>query len=305
MGDPSLAWKDVSTLPTDRHFRVLTVLWLLVAIYAAARFLQIFPGHIPMAAVVALHVLPALAFALVHGTIMYRLRGAIAFIVLFLVIGNILENIGVATAFPFGHYYFTDQMGPKLFRVPVFLGLAYVGIAYVSWLLANVILGNATSRISGARIFLVPTLASVIMTSWDLSQDAVWSTILHLWIWTRGGTYFGVPLSNFLGWLLVVYIVYQCFAVFLWRTQTGCQNFSLSYWRTAIAFYGVCAAGNLLLLIPRPGMVVVPDPSGVLWKVSNIILASAAISVLVMGTFAMWAWLNLRNACAPDAVATR
>jgi hypothetical protein len=56
--------------------RLLTAfLWLLIAIYAAARILQIFPCRVVMLVVVALHVLPPLFFALIHGAMFYRVRG--------------------------------------------------------------------------------------------------------------------------------------------------------------------------------------------------------------------------------------
>lgn len=268
-----------------------TTLWFLSVIYAAARFLQIFPGKVPMVGVVAFHVLPPLAFALIHGGRAYRVRGVVTFVVLFLAIGNLFENLSVATGFPFGHYYFTDLMGPKLFQVPVFLGLAYIGMAYVSWCLSNIILRTADDGILGAKVVLTPLLAALIMTSWDVSQDPVWSTYLHLWIWPRGGPYFGVPISNFLGWFLTVYVIYQSFALYACRHAVrelqGKNSGAL-----AIVFYAVCAAGNLLPLF-RAGKAVVADPSGTLWKVRDITMAAAFVSVFIMGSFVMWTWLQL------------
>lgn len=107
-------------------------LWALTVLYAAARVLQIFPGKVPILAVIAMHVLPPAVFALIHGAILYRSRGILT--ALCLVIGNIFENLG---SFPFGRYYFTDVMGPKLFRVPILLGLAYLGMGYLSWTLGR------------------------------------------------------------------------------------------------------------------------------------------------------------------------
>lgn len=52
------------------------------------------------------------------------------------------------------------------------------------------------------------------------------------------------------------------------------------------------AAGNLLLLIPQPGPAVVADPAGVQWKVRAITLATAFVSIFVMGGFALLAWLR-------------
>jgi len=284
-------WTDRTGLEAARRTPTLlgAALWSLIAIYAAARFLQIFPGNVPMVAVIALHVLPPLLFALLHGARIYRLRGALAFIAFFLVIGNILENVSVVTGLPFGHYYFTELMGPKIFQVPIFLGLAYVGMAYLSWVLACVILVSMQSRLSGYRVVLVPALASLIMTSWDLSQDAVWSTYLHLWIWPRGGAYFGVPISNFLGWYLTVYLIYQSFALYLRGRAMPSPPAAVTYWRSPAVLYAISAAGNLLPLI-RVDNSVIADPTGTLWKVRDIIGASALVSVFVMGAFVLWAW---------------
>jgi putative membrane protein len=114
-----------------------------------------------MLAVVALHVVPAALFALIHGAIFYRTRSILAFITLCFVIGNIFENVGVRTGFPYGHYYFTDLMGPRLFVVPILLGLAYVGMAYLSWTLARLILGVRKPLI-GSRIVTLPLVAAFI-----------------------------------------------------------------------------------------------------------------------------------------------
>lgn len=147
------------------------VLWTLITVYAYSRILQVFPGRASMLEVVALHVIPPLLFALIHGTSLYRLRGSIAFILICLVIGNVFENLGVRTGFPYGHYYFTDVMGPKIFVVPIFLGLAYIGMAYLSWTLASIILGTAQTSLRRSRVFTIPLLAAFVMTTWDLAMD--------------------------------------------------------------------------------------------------------------------------------------
>jgi uncharacterized membrane protein len=270
-----------------------SVLWGLLLLYAVARVLQVFPLQIPMLAIVGLHVLPPIAFALIHGAIFYRTRGVLIFFVICLVIGNIFENVGVRTGFPFGHYYFTDLMGPKLFVVPIQLGLAYLGMAYLSWTLARLILGDAQSALAGSRVMTLPLVAAFIMVAWDFSQDPAWSTILHLWIWQQGGTYFGVPMTNFLGWYLTVYVFYQLFALYLRGGSTNPDPLPSSYWRQAVLFYAASAAGNVLLVIPRVGPTVVSDPTGVQWRVSDITSTCALVSILTMGAFALIAWVRL------------
>lgn len=270
-------------------------LWALVTLYGVARVLQIFPSRIPILAVVALHVLPPIVFALVHGAMLYRARGILTFFAICLVIGNILENVGVRTGFPFGHHYFTDRMGPKLFAVPILLGLAYLGMAYLSWTLARLILGGMRNPLLGSRVVTLPLVAAFIMVAWDFSQDPVWSTILHLWVWRQGGAYFGVPVSNFLGWFLTVYVFYQLFALYLRGRSTNSDSLPASYWHQAVLFYALSAAGNVLLVIPQAGPSVVYDPTGTPWRVSDITGTCALVSIFTMGAFAVLAWARVSD----------
>lgn len=269
--------------------------WGLLAIYTISRFLQVFPGRVPMLVIVALHVLPPLAFALIHGALFYRWRGILIFLLTCALVGNIFENLGVRTGFPFGHYYFTDLMGPKIFVVPMFLGLAYLGMAYLSWTLARIIMEGTHEILSGFRVIALPLVASCIMVSWDFSMDPIWSTILHAWIWRDGGTYFGVPLTNFFGWFLTVYIFYQLFAFYLSGRSTYIESLPPNYWKMSVLFYGISAIGNILLIIPRPGVPVVSDPSGALWKISDITAASVLVTIFTMGAFTLLAWIRLAN----------
>ena len=250
-----------------------------------------------MLLVVALHVLPPAIFAIVHGAMRYRLRGSLIFVGLSLLVGNVFENIGVHTGFPYGRYYFTSLMGPKLFVVPIFLGLAYVGMAYLSWTLARLVRGNAESALVGTQIFTTPLLAASVMTSWDLAMDPIWGTVLHAWIWVDGGRYFGVPISNFFGWLLAVFVFYQLFAIYARKSGTNATQLNAGYWQLSVIFYALSAAGNLLLLVPRRP-VFVTDPAGVQWSVHAITGVCALVSIFIMGGFALLAWLRMSHARA-------
>jgi uncharacterized membrane protein len=230
----------------------------------------------------------------------YRTRGILIFFAICLVVGNIFENVGVRTGFPFGHYYFTDRMGPKLSVVPIQLGLAYLGMAYLSWTLARLILGGMRSPIAGPRVVTLPLVAAFIMVAWDFSQDPLWSTVLHLWIWQQGGAYFGVPVSNFLGWYLTVYVIYQLFALYLRGRSTDPSPLPSRYWHVPVLFYGTSAAGNILPAVVGAGLSVVSDPSGTQWKVSDITRAGALTSIFTMGAFALLAWARLSDQNVED-----
>jgi len=91
-----------------------TILWILAVLYAAALVANIAFGlSIPIALVLLIAVL----FALIHGSARYGWSGIAVFIAICLVVSNILENTSILTGFPFGHYHYTDSLGPKLFLV--------------------------------------------------------------------------------------------------------------------------------------------------------------------------------------------
>jgi putative membrane protein len=125
------------------------------------------------------------------------------------------------------------------------------------------------------------------MVAWDLAMDPIWATFAKAWIWRDGGPYFGVPVSNFFGWFLKIYVIYQAFAFYVRGTRPAVS-------RPAVAFYAVSALGNLLVAVPA-GVTVVTDASGAQWSVASIRAASAVVSIFTMGAFAAMAWVRSRE----------
>jgi uncharacterized membrane protein len=67
----------------------------------------------------------------------------------------------------------------------------------------------------------VPLTAALITTAYDVVTDPIASTVHSRWIWHNGGAYFDVPLTNFAGWLFVVFCYQQVFALFISRDAKG------------------------------------------------------------------------------------
>src|SRR6266699_98091 len=216
------------------------VLWVLVVVYAVVELVNpVFPLHIPIPLVVLIPVV----FGLIHGALRYQWSGILTFIVICLVVSNLLENTSILTGFPFGHYHYTDVLGPKLFLVPLLIGPAYFAIGYLAWVLGTVLVGDSGRTGSWFTTFAVPLIASFAMVAWDLGFDPTASTINHFWIWEQGGGYFGVPLTNYLGWFFTVYVFFQLFALFLRLRRTDGKKeasaFPGSYDAQAIIMYAV------------------------------------------------------------------
>jgi putative membrane protein len=297
-----MAWTSVRNAVNTQR-----LLWGLLFLYVSARILQLYSGVVPTLALVILHVIPPALFALVHGSETYRIKTAFVFLGLSAGIGSVFETLSLRTGFPFGHYHFTALMGPGILRLPFLLALAYVGMGYLAWVLALLIAGRAGEPLSGLRLLTQPLLASFLMVAWDISMEPVWSTVDQAWVWEKGGPFFGVPISNFLGWYLTSYVFYQLFALYL-RDRSP-QPRGPGHWRLPVLFYALSAFGNLLLAIPTTTAVridpIVIDGSGRQWRSSDIIGACVATSLLVMLPLALMAWIRLPVALAdrlPDSL---
>jgi uncharacterized membrane protein len=278
------------------HDASRNVLTGLLLIYAAARVLQDLPTEVPTLLIVVLHVLTPAAFALVHGRRVFGTRGILVFAAFCLGSGTFFESLSLRTGFPFGHYFFTGVMGPKIFQLPILLALAYLGIGYLAWMLASLILGARPN--SRSSIAVLPVIAALLMTAWDLAMDPVWCNIDRAWVWQDGGAYFGVPVTNFAGWFLTTWIGYLLFA--LWLRGREAYPAPVTWNRLAVLMYGVAAVGNLLLAAPSALPSAVPatitDAAGRHWPTLDAIAASIVISLLVMTPLALLAWVRAAGA---------
>src|SRR6266567_3943486 len=231
-------------------------------------------------------VLLPVAFALVHGALRYRWSGILTFIVICLVVSNLLENSSILTGFPFGHYYYTDQLGPKLFLVPLIIGPAYFSTGYLAWVLGTVLVGEVRRQGNWLTTFAVPFIASFLMVAWALSFDPASSTIGHRWIWQQGGGYFGVPFTNYLGWFFTVYVFFQLFALSLRFRRTGSEEeasaFPGSYYAQALIMYAVIGLAFVVAYLVGGGNTLVTDAAGVVWHTGSIAEAEATVSIFTM-----------------------
>src|SRR5215475_1202017 len=154
-----------------------------------------------------------IAIATLHGLRRYSLKQFFIFFVIAFIVSNFYENLSILTGFPFGHYHYTDALGPKLFLVPVLIGPAYIGTGYLSWVIATVLVSDIRRGSSAFTTFATPLIAAFVMVVWDLCFDPSFSTIAQRWIWEQGGGFFGVPLTNYLGWFFSFFVFYQSFSL--------------------------------------------------------------------------------------------
>ncbi|MDA0141134.1 carotenoid biosynthesis protein [Solirubrobacter deserti] len=117
-------------------------------------------------------------------------------------IGFGAELVGVATGKPFGHYSYSEQLGPRVRGVPVLAAAAWAMMARPAWAVAG-----RFSRHPAARV----PLAAGALTAWDVYLDPRMVREGY-WSWPGGGRYEGVPASNFAGWFVTGLGVFAAFA---------------------------------------------------------------------------------------------
>jgi uncharacterized membrane protein len=158
--------------------------------------------------------------ACAHAALSYGWKDAFALFAICLVITFAMENLGAATGFPFGHYHFEVGSNlPHVGAIPVIVGPLWFGMGYFSWVVAGTLLGAQARPHRKLELMALPVVAAFVMTQWDVVIDPPEATISKAWIWHDGGAHFGVPLSNYLGWLLTSWLFYQAFALYLSRRR--------------------------------------------------------------------------------------
>ncbi|MBF6605404.1 MAG: carotenoid biosynthesis protein [Chloroflexi bacterium] len=156
-------------------------------------------------------ILILLVFSLWHASVALGGRLTPAFFAITTVTSWIFEEIGVVTGLVYGPYHYTSTLGPWLGSVPVLIPLAWFMMVYPSYVVANLIVDGWPVGTPGGRGHLVrlALVGALVMTAWDLVVDPILSgPTVGAWVWERGGPYYGVPVQNYLGWIVTTFTVY-------------------------------------------------------------------------------------------------
>ena len=224
----------------------------------------------------------AFVFALMHGSAAMGWRNLLAFLIMTIVISFAAEAIGVATGLVFGAYHYTDNLGPKLLGVPPLIQLAYIAMGYASMMMARVITGGARRAFTLAGVLA----ASLIMVGWDVAMDPYQSTVSGDWIWENGGPYFGVPMHNYVGWLVTVLV----FMFAYWLFQRQWPEPALDARAAAPAFqslpavlYGLMAL-NIIVTPFVSRITSIASPGNYTLPIATLEASMTLIALFVMGT---------------------
>lgn len=183
------------------------------------------------------YVFAFLAAYLVAAVLHLGWRKTILFTVAGYLIAFASEYSSINTGFPYGWYYYVDTTRDRelwVAGVPFFDSLSYVFLTYCSYALALLVLAPV-KRVRGdlvlletgrlRRSFSVLFLGSLFQVFLDIIIDPValqgsrWF-LGRIYGYREVGAHFGVPVSNYLGWLLVSAVLIAALQ-FIDRTGKG------------------------------------------------------------------------------------
>jgi putative membrane protein len=179
------------------------------------------------------------------------------------------EYSSIHNGFPYGHYFYIEQTRGKelwVMGVPFMDSLSYVFLTYASYSMAIIILSPLlsvgktiypleTKKIRNA--FFTRILGSIYFVYLDIIIDPValrgekWF-LGQIYGYPGEGVYFGVPISNFIGWFIVGFLlmtVLQAIDRFLY-TKNIKDTFGVKYpWRYVIGpiLYGSILVFNVIM----------------------------------------------------------
>ncbi len=120
----------------------------------------------------------------------------------------VAEFSSTRAGIPFGLYHYTEATRGQEFyvaNVPFMDSLSFTFLAYASFCLARLVLarsrGTAVVLLSGVLMMLLDVVIDPLAVRgdrWFLGQ---------IFYYPDGGVYFGVPLSNFVGWTVVGWVI--------------------------------------------------------------------------------------------------
>ncbi|BCM89673.1 hypothetical protein IAD21_01520 [Abditibacteriota bacterium] len=148
----------------------------------------------------------------------------------------VLETFAVKTGFPYGRFEYGPKIGAKVFdAVPWTVPFSWPPLVLGAFAMARGFAKNAFSLIALSTLFLI--VFDLVLDPGAVSQK--------FWTYAQGGTYYGVPFSNFCGWIASGFVG----SWLLWQT-TGMRDdvpapllssvtLVLAFWTSVCLFSGL------------------------------------------------------------------
>jgi putative membrane protein len=224
----------------------------------------------------------SLIFVVWHAVLTKGWKRSLVMIGLSFLVAFSAEALGVNFGLVFGRYYYTSALGVAVLGVPILAALSWEPIVYASFCLSDMLAARGEKPASPVRksySLWAAIIGALATTAWDLMIDPI-AVSQGWWVWVKGGSYLpnvghGVPITNFMGWLLVAFVINL---IYRWLSDgmgETVASAALSYYGPLLLYASlfITAMGVALTILQRPEV--------------------AMIGTLAMGPFIVIAFTNL------------
>ena len=152
------------------------------------------------------------ALSVAHATASRGPRTGVGLLLLVAGVAICFEAVGLATGVPYGSYTYSDALGPTLLGVPMLVPLAWLMMAWPSWVVAARLTARRRARVA---------LAAGVFAAWDVVLDP---QMVQAGYWTWAHPTPGlpgidtVPLTNLAGWLVAGLVLMTLLDLLVERT---------------------------------------------------------------------------------------
>ncbi|SFR53240.1 bisanhydrobacterioruberin hydratase [Halogeometricum limi] len=133
---------------------------------------------------------------LIVGVLPHTTRRAATGVGLLTLYAYAIEYTGVHTGLPYGNFSYGVDLGPTLGGIPLGLPVFFVPLVMNAYLLCLLLLGD---RAEHTAVRLCTVVAAVLAMDVVLDPGAV---ALGFWAYDPPGGFYGVPPSNYAGWVV-------------------------------------------------------------------------------------------------------
>jgi putative membrane protein len=188
--------RRLDTLVERNRFTIAVVFPLVGAVLLLASAEGLLPAILAFNPYLVLSGVLVMRLPLVAGLLPLVGKRALAALSVLTLYAYGIEYIGATTGFPYGDFAYDIPLGPMLFdTIPVGLPVFFLPLVLNSYLLCLLLLGE---RAKSTAVRLPAVIAAILAVDLVLDPAAV---ALGFWSF-GGGVYYGVPLSNYVGWVL-------------------------------------------------------------------------------------------------------
>ncbi len=187
---------DLEKVVEENRFTISAVFPAVGAVMLLASAEGLLPGFLSYSPYLILIGTLVMRLPLIAGLKPLLDRRATAGLLLLTVYSYIIEYVGTSTGFPYGEFKYLIELGPMIAgKVPLGLPIFFIPLVVNAYLLILLLFPRRTRRV-GFRLPVV--VATVLFLDLVLDPAAV---AIKFWSYSQS-FFYGVPLSNFLGWIL-------------------------------------------------------------------------------------------------------